>query len=212
MRQGDHHRDAAAGRVFDDKHASHRVDEPARERQAEPDAGAVVDEPLKGFEYLFTTRERNALAAIDDPDIDSTRHRTRLDADGSFRGRRGERVVDEVRDRTLQERRIGMDGRQRFRHIDGDARGPFSEIDDRGGDDFVDEHRSCRDTERAGLQAAHVEQLSDERIEAVGGLLDRRLELIALLRRPVDVVLSKAADRRLDRGQGRPQIVRHGLE
>ena len=48
--------------------------------------------------------------------------------------------------------------------------------------------------------------------EPVGLLLDRRLELVDRLRRPVDVALAQAGDRRLDRRQRRPQVVGDGLQ
>ena len=52
-RQADDHRDASTRGVLDRELATHRVDEPARDRETQPDAGAVarvVAEPLERLE------------------------------------------------------------------------------------------------------------------------------------------------------------------
>ena len=69
---------------------------------------------------------------------------------------------------------------------------------------------AAADVSDAGLQPAHVEQVADELVQAVGLLVDREQELVRLLGRPLDVLLEQARDRRLDRrtaacgGRGTP--------
>ncbi len=66
--------------------------------------------------------------------------------------------------------------------------------------------------ERSRLQAAHVEEVADEGVEAVGLLVDRREELVLLGRSPVDVSLQQARHRGLDRRERSAQVVRDGGE
>ena len=62
----------------------------------------------------------------------------------------------------------------------------------------------------AGLEAAHVEQVADDGVEAVGLLVDGLEEVPLGLGGPVDVVLQQAGGRRLDGGERRAQVVGHG--
>ena len=64
----------------------------------------------------------------------------------------------------------------------------------------------------AGLEPAHVEQVPDERVQAIGLVLDRVEELRDVLVAPLDVGLAQARHRRLDRRERRPQVVGHGLQ
>ena len=68
------------------------------------------------------------------------------------------------------------------------------------------------DVERAGLEPAHVEQVADEGVEAVGLLVDRDEELVSRLGRPFDVLLQKARHRCLDPRERRAEVVRDGRE
>ena len=77
---------------------------------------------------------------------------------------------------------------------------------------LLDVRRPQLDGQRRRLQPAHVEQVADEVGEPVGLLLDRPLELVDVLRRPLDVALAEAGDRRLDRRQRRAQVVGDGLQ
>ena len=72
------------------------------------------------------------------------------------------------------------------------------------GRDVVDDH--------AGLDAAHVEQVGDEAVEAVGLLVDGPGELVALVGRPVDVVLEQAGRRGLDGRERAAQVVGDGAQ
>ena len=57
------------------------------------------------------------------------------------------------------------------------------------------------------MQAAHVEQVADQRVQPVGVLLDGGEKFGFIRRRPGHVGLPQAADRRLDRGERGAQVV-----
>ena len=80
------------------------------------------------------------------------------------------------------------------------------------GSDLVEPDVAHHELDRAGLQPAHVEEVPDQVVEPVGPLVDGLEELPGGGRREVDVALQQAADRRLDRRQRRPQVVRHGCQ
>ena len=61
--------------------------------------------------------------------------------------------------------------------------------------------------QRAGVQAAHVEQVADQPVEPVGVLLDGGEQRLFVGLGPGHVGLAQAADAGLDRGQRRAQVV-----
>ena len=65
---------------------------------------------------------------------------------------------------------------------------------------------------RAGVEAAHVEEVADEAVQPVGFGVDGLGELAALLDVPRHVGLEEARGRRLDRRQRRAEVVADGLE
>ncbi len=67
------------------------------------------------------------------------------------------------------------------------------------------EHR-----ERAGLQAAHVEQVVHQPVQPVQRLVGGGQQLRPLLRRPLHVGAAQAGHRRLRRRERRPQVVADG--
>ena len=83
---------------------------------------------------------------------------------------------------------------------------------ERDGQHLVETDVAHHELERAGLQPAHVEQVADEVVEPVSALVDGLEQLPGGGGREVDVALQQAADRRLDRRQRRPQVVRHRRE
>ena len=87
-----------------------------------------------------------------------------------------------------------------------------AEAAERGGEHLLEPDRRRADLERARLEAAHVEQVADERVQPVGLLVDRAQEVVARLGRPLDVLLEQARDGGLDAGERRAQVVRHGGE
>ena len=161
---------------------SHRLDEPARDREAEPDAGAAAGSPSRWNGWNTCSRSR---AGMPGP-RSMTRRSTRVAAPrpastrtGSSGGRPAQRVLDEVRDArsssAASARTAGsVSGRRRRRRTPARrgsrarrARPPRGSTGARA------------DVERAGLQPAHVEQVADERVEPVGLLVDRLEELVA---------------------------------
>ena len=67
-------------------------------------------------------------------------------------------------------------------------------------------------TERAGLDPAHVEQVADEAVEALGLEVDRPGRGATLVVGPGDLGIHQAAGRGADRGERRAQVVRHRIE
>ena len=119
------------------------------------------------------------------------------------------RVLEDVRERPLEQARIGVDARQRLRDVELDRPVRRGDAAYRGRQDLLEADGRGADLEGAGLQPAHVEQVPDERVQPVRLLVDRPQELVLRLGCPVDVVLEQARDRGLDRGDRRPQVVRH---
>ena len=121
-------------------------------------------------------------------------------------------VGDQVCQRPLEQGGVSDDVRQRLVDVDVDVWGAGAEAADRRYDDFLYAGRPQIDEDRERLQPAHVQQVADQRRQPVGLGLDRRLELRPQVGRPVDLVLAKAGDRRLDCGQRRAQVVGDGLQ
>src|SRR5215475_10120703 len=97
--------------------------------------------------------------------------------------------------------------RQRFVDAELHTLCTITESLDRGGDDLLETDIAHHELEGTALEAAHVEQVADERVQAVGLLVDGCQELVGRLRRPLDVLLQQARGCGLDRRQRRPQIV-----
>ena len=150
--------------------------------------------------------------AVDDAHVDDAVD----DAGGHARRRAGRREADRVRDhvgeRALEQAAIGEHARERLGDVELDRAVGDADAVQRGGKHLVEADRHGADLERARLEPAHVEQVADERVEAVGLLVDRLEELLPRLGRPVDVALEQARDRGLDRGDRRAQVVRDGGE
>jgi hypothetical protein len=77
---------------------------------------------------------------------------------------------------------------------------------------LVQRHRLRSDGDHPGLEPGGVEQVRDQVLKAVGGVLDGREQLLGLLLGPADVVLAEAADRRLEPGQRGPHVMADGGE
>ena len=103
----------------------------------------------------------------------------RLDPHRLVLRREEERVVDEVGDGALEQRRVDVDPRQRLGNVDLDSLRRHVQTDDRARDDLLDADRLRRDRDAAGLQPAHVEQVADERVEPLGFVVDRLQQLLA---------------------------------
>ena len=134
--------------------------------EAEADTGAVrlVAEALERLEDALALVGRDARAAVDDAQVDpppTAPASTRTDASA---GDARERVVDDVGDRPLEQRGVGVhraaaSRRRRPRH----AVARCAEPGERGRHDLLEADVAHHELERAGLQPAHVEQVADER-------------------------------------------------
>ena len=128
---------------------------------------------------------------------------------GSPGGSEPQGVGDQVGDGPLEQGRVGLRpagaSRARRRRRRGLGRPRLAEArrrrPPRG------RRRRRRHDERAGLEAAHVEQVADEAVEPVGLLVDGDEERSRCVVGPGDVVLEQARHRRLDRRERRAQVV-----
>ena len=211
-RQADDHRDAAARSVLDRELAADCVDESPRDREPEPDARVArsVAEALERLEHMLSLRRRYAAPAVDDPHVDPAGHRRRFDADGDVPARVPHRVVDDVRDRALQQRRVdvrraaGSPGtstttsRARSLRL-ANAAGTIS---------------SSSDGRHASWSAPDCSRLMSSRFSTslcsrVCFGVDAEHEVAGVGAGPVDVGLQPSGCQRFDRRQRRAQIVAH---
>ena len=101
------HRGAAARRVVDSQVAAERFGEAACDREPEtrrPGRDGVA-EPLERLEHLLPVGRRDAGAAVDDAEHHRSRDTAALDPHRLLGRRPPQRVVDDVRDRALEQRR-----------------------------------------------------------------------------------------------------------
>ncbi len=165
-----------------------------------------------GRNTLSRSLRGHAGTAVDDAHVDSVAGGTGDDAHPLPGRAVVERVDDHVREGALEEARVGEHPRVSLVDVDIDLGAARADARERGRDDLVDPHRRQADVERAGLEAAHVEKVADERVEAVRLLVDRDEELVARLGRPLHVLLEEARDRGLDPRERRAEVVRDGGE
>ena len=138
----------------------HRLDEPPRDGQTQPDAGPtacpVVVETLERREHLLTIIDGNARATVDHAHLDDVPDRTGSDPDGLIGRSVSQRVFDQVGDDAFQQARVGGHLRQGSWDVYlhqlpgpvGDDRPDMVESDT---DDFVEIYRTDRDREDPGL-------------------------------------------------------------
>ena len=122
--EADDHGATATRGVLEVELAAHGPDEPPGHGQSQAHARAVlrVSETLEGLEhdqYAVLTPDPRAL--VDDPDVHTAGHGTGLDTQAAAPGV-GQRVVDQVGHRPLDQHRIGVDPgqprRDGDRHVD----------------------------------------------------------------------------------------------
>ena len=201
------------GCVVEHQPALHRTDEPVDDREPETHpVGTGVVEPLERRQHLAAPVDRDAGAAVDDAHVEIVADRGGGHGDRRARGRVAARVVDQVGDRALEQRPVGEDGRQVGWHVDGDRFGPVREAPHRRVDRIVHRHRHELHGERARLEPARIEQVPDQPVEPVGLLVDRGVHLGQLRRLPDDRWIEQPRRERLDRGERRAEVVRHGAQ
>ena len=116
-------------------------------------------------------------------------------------------VRDHVRQRALEQTRVGEDGWERFLQVKRDVGSARTETAQRSRQHLVEIDGFLVDLERVSLQAAHIEEVAHEGVQAVGLLVDRVEKLAPFVRAPVDVLLKQARDRGLDARKRRTQVV-----
>ncbi len=186
-----------------------REDDRPSDREPESAAVSAGIALIEGLEHALALLGRDALALIRDPDLDGVL--PRRDRDRDLAVRRGEAggVLQKVGEHLVELHRVGGDlGRVADHRPDSEPGQPRLQPVQNGFQDLVHRHRLLRRGERAGLEAGEVEQVAEETVEPVG-LLQHRLEQVAALRVVVrGVVFEQTRDRRLDRGERRPQVMR----
>src|SRR5262249_30201052 len=161
----------AAWRVLDVEVTPYRADEPLRDREAEPDTGAVrtITYPLERLEHPLAIGDRDAGAAVDHPEVDLRCHRARFDAHRLLGSAPCDRVVDEVCHRTLEQRWVGVDARKRLGDVRRDATmtSAITEARECSRHDFLDADPRVMDAQRTRCEPAHVEEVRDEGAEPI---------------------------------------------
>ena len=180
--------------------------------EAHPVARGRVAVPLEGQEDLLAGLLRHPGPGVDDPHLGAAAEPARRHPHPAGRRLVAQRVLDDVAEHPVEQAGVGDDdagppGRGssrpgRARSTAATAAGTTSPRSTGRGDG----------DQRPGLQPRHVEQVADERVEPVGGVLDGRLELGLVLRREGHLRRAQAADRGLDAGQRGAQVVRHRRE
>ncbi len=99
--------------------------------------------------------------------------------------------------------------RQRVGDVDHDSPGSIAETHERPGHDLVDTDIGVRELQRARLQPTHGEEVADELVQAIDLFVDRLVQLMDRLVVEFQVVGEECRRGRLDRREGRAQVVRH---
>ena len=177
--------------------AAHRLDEALGDGETEAHALAVrrVAETLERHEHAVALVARHPRAPVGDADVDEPVDRAGGDPGVRALGREANGVLDDVRERALEQPGIGEDARQRLGDVELDVSVFEAEAVECGREDLLEPDRHRADLERASLDPAHVEEVPDERVEPVGLLVDRVQELAPLVVRPLDVLLEEARRR-----------------
>ena len=124
------------------------------------------------------------------------------------------RVLHEVGQALVEERRIGLDRRQVVAECDLDGAAAEQRpqpVDDRAGR-VLDVERLAPGVDRAGLDPAQVEERPDHPVEPDRLRLDRRRGRANLLGRAFRVRVRDRAGRGPDPGQRRAEVVGHGVD
>ena len=117
-------------------------------------------------------------------------------------------VLQHVRDHALGQSDVGEDVGQVLGDVQLHGAQP-AEGQQRLTDQLLQPGALQRRRHRSRLQPGGVEQVADEALQPVGAGLDGGQQLGGLLRRPRDVVLPQAGDRRLCAGVGLISTRRH---
>ena len=175
------------------------------EPQAGPATGAG---PVEHLEDQLALGRRHPRPAVLDHQLDHRpahrgRHPHRLGVGGV-----AQRVVQEVGQHLLHEQLVDVDRGQVGRHVGDDlvraehAHGPLDHLGHRG--DLPPQ------VEGARLDAGHVQEVGHQPLQGVGLVLDEPEQLVAVGCAQLGPRPPQGGHRRLDRGQGGPQVVGDG--
>ena len=179
-RQRDDHGEPAARGVLRRERTAHALGEALREGETETEAGGVVGvaEALERGEHVVAPLGRDARAVVDDADLGDAAEAAGRDAHARarrasgarrWRGRSRARAAA-APDRPAAAGRSGSSARST-------SSGPSAELVDGGEHDVGGVDRCERHREHAGLHAADVEQVGDERRQGGEALVGRREQL-----------------------------------
>ena len=130
-----------------------------------------VPEALERLEHPVAVLGADPRTAVDDPDVHPAGHRTGLDPE-PVAPAVDERVVDQIGHSPLEEHRVGADAGERGFDVHGHLSAPGSEAGHGRLDELGDVGALVEDLHRAGLQAAHVQQVLHQAVEPVGFVVD----------------------------------------
>ncbi len=184
----------------------------ASPRPARPAAAVLAEH----FEDPFPVVRPDAGTLVADRDLDSRRRRawrrTSRNPDDAVRRREPLCVVDQICHDLADQHVVDVEQGQVVRHVDSYAAAvrDVAQHHEGLGHQLIERDRDWPHLESSRFDACHVEQIGDEPGELVRLLLNQLEQFGTVLRRELDVGAAQTRNRRLDRGQRRPQVVRDG--
>jgi hypothetical protein len=182
--------------------SAHRLGEAPGDTEPEPGRTPLTEAPGRGEQGSLGGRG-NAGTGVDDPQLDAVGQSLRADRHG--RAAEAQGVVHDVGDDPFEEDGVGENLGQELVDVDVDVhRAGLGQGGDGVGGDLLVADRSQARGDGACGQPRGVEQVVDEPDEAVGRLLDGHGELGTVGLGQVQLRISQAGHRGLDRRQRAP--------
>jgi len=119
----------------------------------------------------------------------------------------GQGVPHHVGHDPLQKRGVGQHSGQVLGDVDHGSRRLPGQAHEGGRYDLLEAHGAQDEPEGTGLEAAHVEQIADEGVEAIDLLVDGHEQLMGIVLTEVDVGLEEAGGRRLNRRERSSEVM-----
>ncbi len=179
--------------------------EPLDDRQAKPGPAAAVIaiDARKAVEQMRLAADRQARALIEHAERQTIRRAAPLDHDVGIGRREFGGIAEQVDQHVMQHPRVGLDQRQRRRHVEHQPvpRELGAQVARGGGDRVGQVGRLALDDERARLDPCHLDQIVEHAPQPPRLALERRAGGGGAVRD------SELVGRRDDRGQRRLEIV-----